>query len=260
MAKTCGICNQLLHWPSIYPCYYCQKVYCDKHRLPENHECPKVVAAKHIEKDWLRKKGVNITGGKYSAICKKCGFSSEYSDIEAANQERIDHLKNNGCPQSMVQLREHEADRKADEDLTEKASITQTESEWMNACLKEAKDIIKKFHHYCDCDTEGFFGTTTYDLYIQNDSQNAYAYINIISGSTHFPIGIHPVLAERSPYNERALVIVLVHELLHALHPEWGHDKINPQERLLANKAAYFDALVELERIAVSGKMRLCTY
>lgn len=63
MAKVCGSCGRILHWPAIYSCYYCQKVYCDKHRLAENHECPKVTAAKHIEKDWLRKKGINITSG-----------------------------------------------------------------------------------------------------------------------------------------------------------------------------------------------------
>jgi hypothetical protein len=34
--------------------------------------------------------------------------------------------------------------------------------------------------------------------------------------------------------------------------------KINPLERLLANKAGYYDALVELERLAFGGGMRFC--
>lgn len=161
----------------------------------------------------------------------------------------------------MVQLRQHEEDRKADEKVVqEQAREPSQASEWIHQSLTTAKDIIKRFHLYCDCDTEAFFRTTTYDLYIQNDRQNAYAYINIMHGSTHFPIGVHPVLSERTPYNERALVVVLVHELLHALHQDWGHDKINPQERLLANKGGYYDALVELERIALGGKMGLCNY
>lgn len=53
-------------------------------------------------------------------------------------------------------------------------------------------------------------------------------------------------------------MVVFVHELLHAIHQDWGYDRINPLQRLLANKAGYFDALVELERLAVNDKMRLC--
>ena len=259
MTKICAFCIKQLVWPQIFTCYYCQNTYCDQHRLAENHQCPKVVAARHIEKDWLRKKGVNITTAKYSTVCKQCGYSSPFAEIEEANQLRIDHIKSEGCPSNLVQLRQHDEDRKADEQLVQNEAMANAQaSEWMYDCLKSSKDIIKKFHLYCDCDTEGFFRTTTYDLYIQNDNQSAYAYINMMSGSSHFPIGVHPVFTNRTRYNERALVVVLVHELLHALHPKWGHDRINPQERLLANKAAYFDALVELERIAVTGKMRFC--
>lgn len=218
------------------------------------------MAAKHIEKDWLRKKGVNISSAKYAAVCKECGYISDYDDIEQSNQKRIDHIKSKGCPPAGVQLRQHEEDRNADEEIIDLQVRKSSEvGEWMHQSLTAAKDIIKKFHLYCDCDTETFFRTTTYDLYIQNDRQSAYAYINIARGSTHFPIGVHPVLSEQTPYNQRALVVVLVHELLHALHQNWGHDKINPQEKLLANKAGYYDALIELERIAVSGKMRLCS-
>jgi AN1-like zinc finger protein len=260
MAKTCGFCNKLLHWPAIYSCYYCQKVYCDKHRLAENHNCPKVMAAKHIEKDWLRKKGVNISSGKYAAVCKQCGFTSDYFDIEQANQVRINHMKSSGCVPAQVQLRQDEGTRKEDEQIIKKSQTSDSAKtgEWMHQSLTAAKGVIKTHHLYCDCDTEAFFRKTTFDLYIQDDRPNAYAYINMSRGSTHFPIGVHPALSEQTTYNQRALVVVLVHELLHALHPDWGHDKINPQERLLANKAGYYDALIELERIAISGKMRLC--
>jgi hypothetical protein len=73
-------------------------------------------------------------------------------------------------------------------------------------------------------------------------------------------IGIHQILLEQNPQNERMLVIVLVHELLHAIHDRegWGHDKINPLERKLANLAGYFDALMEMENLAISGRMHLC--
>lgn len=107
MVKQCAFCNAILSWPKIFSCYYCQQTYCDKHRIPEHHECPKVMAAKHIEKDYLRRKGVNITSGKYAAVCKQCGFTSEYADIEEANQIRIDHIKEKGCAGQEVQLRQH---------------------------------------------------------------------------------------------------------------------------------------------------------
>lgn len=56
------------------------------------------------------------------------------------------------------------------------------------------------------------------------------------------------------------LVIILVHELLHAIHDRegWGHDKINPLETKLANLAGYFDALIEMENLAISGRMHFC--
>jgi hypothetical protein len=131
-------------------------------------------------------------------------------------------------------------------------------AEWMENSLAAAKSVVKIHHRFCSCDTGSFFRGTTYALFVQTDRPNAYAYIALASGSRHFPIGVHPVLAEQTPWNQRALVVVLVHELLHAIHPEWGHDLIIPQEKLLANKAGYFDALVELQRIAVSGRMRFC--
>jgi hypothetical protein len=139
--------------------------------------------------------------------------------------------------------------------------MAKTESsgvDWMSDSLATAKGIITRFHVYCVCEPETFFRATTYDLFIQENRPNAYGYITTASGARHFPIGIHPILKEPTPYNQRALTVVLVHELLHAIHPEWGHDKIIPQEKLLANKAGYFDALVELQRMAVSGKMRFC--
>jgi len=105
-------------------------------------------------------------------------------------------------------------------------------------------------------DTWKFFNATTFELFIQHQKPHAYAYISLRPGSKHFPIGVHVVLKEHTPWNERTLVVVFVHELLHALHPDWGHERINPAERLLANKAGFNDALRELERIYLSGRMK----
>ena len=132
-------------------------------------------------------------------------------------------------------------------------------TDWRYDCLEQAKNIIIRCHSpFCGCDSRSFFDATSFELFVQHDRRDAYAYIQLAPGSSHFPIGIHPALSERTPYYERALIVVFVHELLHAIHRDWGHDKIRPQERLLANKAGYFDALVELERLAVSGRMRIC--
>lgn len=105
MVKLCASCGVDLVWPKTFSCYYCQNTFCDKHRLAENHECAKVMAAKYIEKDYLRKRGVNITSGKYAAVCRQCGYASEYEDIEAASQRRIHHIKQQRCEGKSVQLR-----------------------------------------------------------------------------------------------------------------------------------------------------------
>ena len=63
MAKTCHACGGTLAWPGTYRCRYCKNTYCADHRVAENHDCPKVVAARHIKRDYLRKRGVNITTG-----------------------------------------------------------------------------------------------------------------------------------------------------------------------------------------------------
>lgn len=260
MTKICAICNKTLVWPEIFNCYYCQKTYCDEHSQPENHQCPKVMSAKHIEQDYLRRKGVNITSGRYMAVCKQCGYQTEYTDIEEANEQRINHIKSNGCDGNSVKLREHEDDKKADKEFEKAVNPDPSRLEgedWMYQCLSEAKSIIKR--HHMDYDAlKAFFDNTTYELYIQNDNESAYAYINLL-GSSHFPIGIHPALSKDTPENQRNLVVVLIHELLHAIHQDWGHDKINPLEDKLANLGCYFDALINLRNLAISGKMRFCS-
>lgn len=250
-----------MHWPAIYSCYYCQKVCCAEHRLAESHECPKVIAARHIEKDWLRRKGTNITSARFGAICKQCGFTSDYSDIEEGNRLRIEHIKTAGCRSGQVQLRQHQEDRAVDNTLRNR-DLLQTEvsseiesgvPDWMYDSLNTAKNILKQYHTFCGCDIEGFVKISDFKLFIQHDKPNAYGYISLTGNP--FKIGVHPIFQQ---YDKRDLVPTMIHELLHALHPEWQHDKVNPEEKLLANKAGYFDALVELQRMAVSGKMRFC--
>ena len=124
---------------------------------------------------------------------------------------------------------------------------------WMCECLEEAKKILNA--HHADC--REFFKISTFRLFIQQlEMQYAFAHIQL----THpvYRIGVHNRLKEDTEPNRRVLTIVLVHELLHALHPDWGHNRIIPEERRLANLAGYFDAFIEMDRLFLSGKMSLC--
>ena len=92
LAKICSLCDKQIVWPDIFNCFYCQKQYCPEHSQPENHECPKVSAAKHIKGDYLRERGVNITSGRYRVECKIHGFITDYFEIGTANQKRIERV------------------------------------------------------------------------------------------------------------------------------------------------------------------------
>ena len=107
MTKTCHACGETLVWPEIYRCYYCEATYCAAHRVAENHDCPKAMAARHIKGDYLRKRGVNITTGAYTVLCDACGYRTGYMLIEQANQLRMEHVWAGTCPESAVKLRPH---------------------------------------------------------------------------------------------------------------------------------------------------------
>ena len=127
---------------------------------------------------------------------------------------------------------------------------------WMCNCLAEAKNIIKTHHNHAEYAPQ-FFDTARFELYLQLDMQYAYAYIQLTGGPV-YPIHIHNALNENVVHNQRILVVTLVHELLHAIHPDWGHNKIRPAERRLANLGGYFDAYREMEIKFLSGQMSLC--
>ena len=245
-------------WPDVFNCFYCQKQYCGDHSLAENHQCPKVLAAKHVKGDYLRRKGVNITSGRFRIVCSNCGFSSQYYDIEDANQVRIDHIGEKNCPSNSVYLKQHNEDEKSDIEFETNANVSQDVSDipqWMCDCLNEAKTIINTYHIDFECNE--FLAKSTFELFIQTDKEYAFGYITL-GRHPYYRIGIHKMLEDNTPENKRVIIIVLVHELLHALHPEWGHDKIRPTENLLANKAGYFDALRNMEIMYLSGKWKLC--
>lgn len=127
---------------------------------------------------------------------------------------------------------------------------------WVCGCLATAINIIKTHHNHPEYHPD-FFDTARFEIYLQLDMQYAYAYIQLTGGPV-YPIHIHNALKDNSEPNHKILVVTLVHELLHAIHPDWGHNKIRPAERRLANLGMYFDGYREMEIKFLSGKMSLC--
>jgi len=128
--------------------------------------------------------------------------------------------------------------------------------DWMYDCLDEAKKII--LEHHTTVDPREFLEKCEFRIFIQTDKPNAYGYINL-GFHPLYNIGIHKTLSQYDRINERMVTIVLVHELLHAIHPEdENHSIVGSLEKVFANKAGYFDALREMEILALNGKMRFC--
>jgi len=125
---------------------------------------------------------------------------------------------------------------------------------WMCDSLNKAIEINKTHHKEFN---KSFFDTAKFELSLQLEKQYVYAFIQL-TGSSTYPISIHNSLKEKTDSNQRMLVVILVHELLHAIHPDWGHDKIRPAEKRLANLAGYYDAIHDMEILFLSGKMSMC--
>ena len=142
---------------------------------------------------------------------------------------------------------------------------------WLSDCLEDAKKLIMEYHdekpddkNFVDC--TNFFARKTFDVKMQNNG-NAYGYITLIEGLPSQPsykIYIHDIFREDSRGNRRMVTVVLIHQLLHAIHPSRMHDFTNGQkginklEHELANRASYHDALLNLESLNQSGTIRLC--
>ena len=127
---------------------------------------------------------------------------------------------------------------------------------WVCGSLAKAIEIIKTHHNHPEYNPD-FLDTARFEIYLQLDMQYAYAYIQLTGGPV-YSIHIHNALKEKTDVNKKIMVVTLVHELLHAIHPDWGHNKIRPAERRLANLGMYFDGYREMEIKFLSGQMSLC--
>jgi len=254
--KTCAFCNKKIVWPDIFNCYYCKKQFCGEHAQPENHEDPKVMAAKHIKGDYLREKGVNISTGRYRIECKEHGFVSDYYDIEIANQKRIEHIKEYKCQSNSVWLREHDEDRDADKGFvasskTETSFGKSAQTEWLYELLVKAQYVINQYH----MNQKDFFRDCEFRFRFDQETDEAFGYLN---GS--FPIyviGIHELFSNPTDEDKRFVTMTIVHELLHAIHHDWSENQVRGEEYKLANLAGYFDTLQRRDRAYLKRRKNL---
>jgi len=267
---NCVVCGIRVDFSSGKKCKFCGEYCCFKHIQLENHQCIKTRYVKFIRKTWLRRMGQNITGGNYMVVCDQCGFRSNNSyPIDIAGFELENHLQSKGCQENSIFLEQTNEDE-IDKLLGRPEQSSDEGLSWMYDCLATAKEIIIKYHkvpptdeNYQDC--ESFLTRKTFEIDIQKTRESAYGYINLyedFKSQNHYQIGIHESLSEDTKDNRGMVTVVLIHELLHALHPSLTHSEpegINFLERKLANLGLHYDALRNMEILYLSGKMRLCS-
>lgn len=157
----------------------------------------------------------------------------------------------------------------------EKVSVVTTpavdSSYWLSDCLKDAQNALVEFHderpddsNFADC--AKFFASKSFGVKIQNNG-NASGDINLIRdlpSQPSYKIFVHDAFQDDTRDNRRMVTIILIHQLLHAIHPSRMHDSmpaqkgINKMEHDIANRARYHDALLNLESLHQSGKVNLC--
>ncbi len=151
------------------------------------------------------------------------------------------------------------------------APTTEDASYWLSDCLKDAQNVIIECHdekpddrNFVDC--AKFFASKTFGVKIQNNG-NASGDINLIRdlpSQPSYKIYIHDTFQGDTRDNRRMVTVIIVHQLLHALHPSRMHDGIeglkgiNKMAHDIANRASYHDALLNLESLHQSGKVHLC--
>jgi len=135
-----------------------------------------------------------------------------------------------------------------------KSSPQTSKYQWMCTCLNDAKTIIRAYHGE---EYREFLSIAQFELFIQQDTQYAFGHIQL-GMHPYYPIGIHNALKEDTSRNRRMITVVLIHELLHAIHPDWGHDRIRPAERVLAMRGNLFDAVHDMDVLFLGGKMSFC--
>ena len=216
-------------------CKLCGYVYCTNHLLPQRHKCAMLENVEYVKADSFQNDPEPVSPDKPKEI---------QSDANLSNVEKVNV--------SMVQTIEDS-------------------SYWLSDCLEDAQNVILECHdekpddgNFADC--AKFFAGKTFAVKIQNNG-NASGDINLIHDMPSQPsykIYIHDVFQGDTRDNRRMVTVIIIHQLLHAIHPLRMHDStnmqkgINKMEHEIANRASYHDALLNLESLHQSGKIRPC--
>ncbi len=220
------------------PCKLCGYVYCRDHLSPQRHKCTMLENVEYVKADTFSS---SIASQSQNELQLSSSTDTANINVEPSVKKVTSMTSNMDSPY------------------------------WLSDCLEDAKNLIVEYHDekpddksFVDC--ANFFAHKTFDVKLQNNG-NASGDINLIRGLPSQPlykIFIHDSLKEDTRDNRRMVTVVLVHQLLHAIHPSRMHDFTNVQkginklEHKLANRASYHDALLNLESLIQSGKMRLC--
>ena len=122
--ETCVKCGVPVSFSSGKKCKLCDEPCCFEHLQDYKHDCIKTKYEKYIRKEWLRKKGQNITGGRYIVVCDQCGYRSNMETgpigttieteqgtfIEVAGAELENHSKLKGCSKDKIFLEQTNED------------------------------------------------------------------------------------------------------------------------------------------------------
>ncbi len=219
-------------------CKLCGYVYCLEHLLPQRHLCAMLQNVEYVKTDSFSSTGEYTPSDEFKKTLDK-----PVTQI-ATNVEKI------SIP------------------VTHAAEDTPY---WLSDCLKDAQNMIMEHHHekpddvnFGDCAT--FFAGKTFGVKIQNNG-NASGDINLIGdlpSQPSYKICIHDMLGYDTRDNRRMVTIVLIHQLLHAIHPSRIHDSTNEQnginrlEHEIANRASYHDGLLNLASLYQSGTINRC--
>lgn len=219
------------------PCKLCGYVYCKDHVSPQRHKCTMLENVEYVNPDTFSN----------SLVTNRSNELQTSSSTESAISGESNTTKITSMSPGMDSVY------------------------WLSDCLQDAKNLIIENHDekpddkgFTDC--ANFFAQKTFDVKLQNNG-NASGDINLIRGLPSQPsykICVNDVFKEDTRNNRRMVTVVLVHQLLHALHPSRMHDStgvqkgVNKLEHDLVNRASYHDALLNLESLTQSGKIHLC--
>lgn len=131
---------------------------------------------------------------------------------------------------------------------------------WVEEIILEADAFLEKNHN--DYANGEFFKRFRYYIEILDDPDwawgQAYSY-GIEDGLTQCMFQVNPTLLEENPKNKFRIKLLVIHSVLHLIHPSWKYDRIEKEEKRLAKKGKYWNELKKQDDLWYSNyQYRLC--